>query len=116
MTQKEILCGVADVAVAVDGESTLRLALLGHGGADVLGVFGGGVQGTGVLLDALRKHDPVAHLGLGSAVGLHGEDEIIRPLNADVIGAGLDAFFGLDLGQGFRNFHGLSPFLVVLQL
>lgn len=106
MGEQEILRGVAHAAVAVQGEGALGLALLGDSArADIGRVLGGSVQGTGVLLDTLSKHDPVALLGLGGGIGLDRKDEIIGLFGAGVVRAGHDALLGLERGQGFGNSH-----------
>ena len=99
MGEQEILRGVAHAAVAVQGEGALGLALLGNSAcADIGHVLGGSIQGTGVLLDTLCKHDPVALLGLGDGIGLNCKDEIIGLFGAGVVRAGHDALLGLERG------------------
>ena len=111
MAQQEILRGVAHAAVAVQGEGTLGLALLGDRAcADIGHVLGGSVQCTRVLLDTLCKHNPVALLGLGGGIGLDRKDEIIGLFGAGVVRAGLDALLGLERGQSFGNSHGMVSF------
>ena len=111
MGEQEILRRVAHAAVSVQGEGALGLTLLGDSTcADIGHVLGGSIQGTGVLLDTLCKHDPVALLGLGGGISLDGKDEVIGLFGAGVVRAGHDALLGLERGQGFGNSHRMVSF------